>query len=417
MAPRYTAVRRAAYEPAGDYDGLSIGFHMLEFPEQVADRVLDLYNLTREGDARARVPPTYRLDSLLQALDLRLAVLPRSAARPRAWLYCPVDAPGGPLPVPILSRILEYWIEDMRPEPEHADAVAEVCDELRDHAPVWQRQDVPLLRCDLSAGGTAQPSALQYLLTTQHFAKRVQSLAPYTSGEHELRFRSVAPQARQRAELMSQPLPFDKGGRRWWFSVVARVTLQTVPFHSRPRVHLGFGVRRWATHPDPNTGLLPLGFRRGSGVYLRPLTPWVPGVPVSDRYSLAYIDRRGDEHLWRACDPASLMKRLATDLRPFPEPASLLSEPERWFEGYRGVDAMVVHSSHMGKHGVGVGFMSDERSRLVEWAEQALGPDLVRCGDLTWSSLPSNKPANVRRGGSRERTAAAKTELQRTRRA
>jgi hypothetical protein len=421
MARHYTSIRRAAYEPADDHDGLAVGFHTLEFPDQASKRVLDLYNLSREGHARARVPPTRRLDLLLQALDLRLGVLPRSVVageRPRTWLYCPVDAPGGPLPVPILLRVLDYWIEKLRPEPEHVEAVNAVCDALRDHAPVWRRQEIPLLGCDLSSGGTAQPSDVQYLLTTQYFAQRIQDLRPlYDSGEHVLRFRSVARRAMQQgAELMSQPLHCDVDGLRWWFSVVATVTLQTVPFHPRPRVHLRFSVRRWATHPARKTGLLRLGFRRGSAVYLRPTEPWLPGVPVSDRYSVAYIERRGDEHVWRSSDPAQLMARLASRHRPFPEPSSLLSEPSRWFEGERGVDALVTYSTHMGKHGVGAGFMSDERSRLVEWAEQALVPTLARVGDLTRSPLPAAKPRNARQGGSRKRTEAAKVTLQRTRR-
>ncbi|WHT22139.1 DUF3962 domain-containing protein [Crossiella sp. CA-258035] len=421
MAPRYTEIRRAAYEPSGDYRGLTVGYHTLEFPEPVVQQVLELCNLTREGRARVLVPPTRRLDYLLQALDLRLGVLPRSVAAQegsRAWLYCPVDAPGGPLPVPILLRILEFWIDELQPDPHHADAVAQVHQALRQHAPVWRRQDVPLLQCALSGGGTAQPSGVQYLLATQHFARRIQALEPYCSGEHELHFRSVARQARQQgAEVMSQPLPHDdKHGRRWWFSVTATITLQTVPFHPRPRVHLSFGVRRWATHPDPATGLLRLGFRRGSAVYLRPVAPWLPGVPVSDRYSIARVVRRGDGYAWRAGDPAQLMERLALNSRPFPDPTSLLSEPQRWFEGHRGVDALVVHNTHMGEHGVGTGFMPHERSRLVKWAERALAPELARVDDLRRSPLLATKPANARLGGSRERTAAAKAELQRARR-
>ncbi|CRK59383.1 hypothetical protein [Alloactinosynnema sp. L-07] len=418
MAQRYKAIRRAAYEPAGDQLGLTVGYHTLEFPEEIAAKVLDLYNLTREGRARAQVPPTRRLDSLLQALDLRLGVLPRAVAvdaGPRQWLYCPVDVQDEPLPVSVLLRILDYWIEELRPEPEYADEVAGVCEALRNHIPVWHRQDVSLLGCDLSSGGTAQPAGLQYLLATQHFARRIQELVPYDSGEQVLRFRSVARRARQQgAELMSQPLYHDKHGKRWWFSVVATVTLQTVPFHARPRVHLRFGLRRWATHPEQATGLLRLGFRRGSAVYLRPVAPWIPGVPVSERYSVAHVVRRGNEHVWRTGDPALLMARLALH-RPFPDPASLLGEPRRWFEGKRGVDALVVHNTHMGEHGVGVGFMSHERSRLIEWAEQALAPDLVRVGDLARSRLPT-RPANARQGGSRERTSASKVVLQRTRR-
>lgn len=425
MAPRYSTIRRAAYEPAAGEDGLTVGFHTLEFPEQIATRVLDLCNLTRNERNRFRVPPTRRLDELLQALDLRLGVLPRSIAPdagPRPWLYCPVDAPGEPLPVPILLRLLDFWIEELRPEPEHAKAVAEVCDALREHAPIWRYQEVPLLRCSLSAGGTAQPTTLQYLLAAQYFARRIQTLTPCHFDGLELHFRPVSRRVVNEAELMSQPLTWDdEDRRRWWFSVVVGVTMHTVPFHPRPWLHVRVGVRRWATNPEPSTGLLRLGFRRGSAVYLRPLAPWLPGVPASDRYSVAHVVKRGDDHVWRPGDPASLMARLALAARPFPDPASLLSEPHRWFPGdqgvERGVDALVVHNTHMGEHGVGAGFMPDERSRLVGSFERALMADLVRAPDLRRSSLRPAKPVNARKVGSSERTEATKVTLQNTRRA
>ncbi|MEC3980453.1 pPIWI_RE module domain-containing protein [Amycolatopsis sp. H20-H5] len=418
LAQRYTSIRRAAYEPATDRDALTVGFHTLEFPEFVAAQVLDLANLGRTGRARLQTPPTRQLDALLQALDLRLGVLPRpvaASAGARTWLYCPEDA-GEPLPVPILLRLLEFWIEEIGSEhPEEASRVGEA---LHAKTPVWQKKEISLTRCHTSDGGTAQPTSLQYLLMTQYFARQIQKLLPYDSGEQVLHFRSVARGARQQgAELMSQPLFHDDEQGRWWFSVTVTVTLHTVPFHPLPRVHLHFGVRRWATHPDPKTGLVRLGYRRSSTVYLRPVASWLPGIPVSDRYSVAHVAKHGDEHAWRQGDPAKLMQRLALNARPFPDPAELMSDPERWFAGERGVDALIAYSSPMGQHGVGSGFMSHERSRLVEWAEQALLPDLTRVPDLTRSQLPANKPSNARQGGSEERTAAAKEELRRTRRA
>ncbi|WP_409496381.1 pPIWI_RE module domain-containing protein [Amycolatopsis sp. cmx-11-12] len=418
LASRYTAIRRAAYETAVDGDGLTVDFHTLQFPEALTTGVLDLVNLERTGRARWQTPPTRRLDSLLQALDVRLGVLPRQVAAgegPRTWLYCPEDA-GKPLPVSILLRLLEFWIEELGSD--HPDEANRVRDTLLANPPVWQeKKAISLTRCGVSKGGTAQPDGPQYLLTTQHFARRIQELEPYDSGEQVLRFRSVARRSRQQgAELMSQPLFHDDKHGRWWFSVVATVTLHTVPFHPRPRVHLHFGVRRWATHPDPKTGLVRLGYRRASAVYLRPVAPWLPGVPVSERYSVAHVAKRDDDFMWRQGDLTKLMERLALGTRPFPDPAGLLGDPERWFKGERGVDALIAYSSPMGEHGVGAGFMSHERSRLVEWAEQALLPDLARVADLTRSELPANKPANVRKGGSSERTAEGKAELRLTRR-
>lgn len=56
----------------------------------------------------------------------------------------------------------------------------------------------------------------------------------------------------------------------------------------------------------------------------------------------------------------------------FPDATSILTAPAEWPED--GMWAAVVHSTAMGPHEVGPGLMPDQRSRIVEWAEEALPP-------------------------------------------
>ncbi|GAA3422517.1 hypothetical protein GCM10018952_74620 [Streptosporangium vulgare] len=100
-------------------------------------------------------------------------------------------------------------------------------------------------------------------------------------------------------------------------------------------------------------------------------------------------------HGWREAGPAGILRDIALG-QPFPDPAELLTAPERWIGDGPGVRAAVVHSNHMGQHGVKAGLMPNQRSQIVEWAEQALPAGLLRAPDLRRSGISSNTPANAR---------------------
>lgn len=418
----YRNIRRAAYVPALMDVPLTASYQSLPFPEQLASGVLRVCNLGRVDKEPFRTAPTHRLNGLLQTLASDVVVLRRPPADRESlvpqWLYCPADR-SNPLPEKVFHRLLEAWAYDLRPEAEFGGDVRELVAELRELPPIWPDVDVPLLRTHQSDGGTAQPNELQYLLATDYFARRIQELEPYDTGTDLLRFRAVARGPRQQgAELMSQPLPYESGGNTWWFSVIINLTLHTVPFDSVPTLHLHLGLRRWATIPDVDSGKLRLGFGCDTSVYLRPTAPWLPDAPISDRYGIARLtwDRDAGEHRWRHGDPAGLLSRLALN-RPFPLVSDLLSRPDRWIRRKSGIDALVVHNNRMRtKHGVAVGVMSHQRSRIVEWAEQALFPELVRVPDLLRSRSGPDAPANKRKDSSGEARARAEERNARARR-
>ncbi|MEU2625902.1 DUF3962 domain-containing protein [Kitasatospora sp. NPDC007106] len=381
MAVKYRTIRTAAWTPISAEASLTARYRALSFPEQWRDALLALCNAGRPASSKPlRTVPTFRMDQALQALTPDLIVRPRSTRNSddtsEFWLYKPEELPD-PLPGPAFRGLLSTWLRDLRPEPEHRAQLREVQALLTDDPPQWQPVEAEMLQCPKASGGTAAPEPRQFQLTTDYLARRILALEPYDFGAGKLRFRAVPRGPRdQGAELVSQPLPWEAKGRTWWYSVVLNITLHTVPFHPLPRVHLNTHIRRWATRTSSTTGWLRLPYGRRTSVLLRPRTPWLPGAPASDRFAVARLEwSRATKGIdWVGGGPAGMLRSLSL-AEPFPDAGSILAAPEEWLTD--SMRAAVVHSTAMGAHEVGAGLMSDQRSKITEWAEEAL-PEVLR---------------------------------------
>ncbi|MFJ6512662.1 pPIWI_RE module domain-containing protein [Streptomyces sp. NPDC091406] len=402
MATKYRDTSRAAYLLKPDAAPWTARYRALPAPEQWHTSILDLCNIGRGPESEPyRTAPVAGFNGVLQSLAPDLVVRGRLRDAPQQaedfWLYAPYDLPH-PLPGDTLDRLTGPWLQDLRPGPEHHRAVLDTQKALRACPPQWRDVTVDLLGCPTSDGGTATPLDRQYQLATDALARRVLALDPYEHSAGSLRFRAVPRGPRQQgAELLSQPLSHPVKGREWWFSIVINISLHTVPFDPRPRLHLHTGVRRWATRLDAKQRRLRLPYGRDTSVCLLPGIPWLPGTPTSDRYAVARLtwDRETQSHAWKNNGPAQILGRLAL-ARPFPDPDSLLTAPEDWIGDGPGTRASVVHSTHMGAHGIGTGLMSHQRSQIVEWAEQALPESMRRVPSLSRASAGSTAPANAR---------------------
>ncbi|WP_461296673.1 pPIWI_RE module domain-containing protein [Streptomyces harbinensis] len=402
MGFTYQRIRTAAYLPDPAAAPLRVGYRAMPFPEEWRAGLLELSTLHRAQDAAPHHSvPTYRLDGVLQTLAPELIVRPRPAQGTPGgadyWLYAPMDSPD-PLPGPAFSGLLSVWAHSLRPEPQYADRLRHVRDELLARPPAWQQVEADLLSCPhTDPGKTAVPEDRQYHLATDWLARRIAALEPYDSGAGALHFRAIPRGPRQKgAELVSQPLPHEAGGHVWWYSVLITITLHTVPFDPLPRLHLATGIRRWATRTG-KSGRLYLPPGRATSVHLLPRIPWLPGAPASSRYAIARLgwDRESRSHTWRAGDSAGLLRTLTLS-QPFPDPEQLLTSPEEWIGESTGVRAAVVHRDDMGKHGVGKGLMPHQRSQLTAWAEQALPEGLRPAPEPRRSTLAPGAPLNRR---------------------
>ncbi|MEO3976480.1 DUF3962 domain-containing protein [Streptomyces sp. CAU 1734] len=393
----YREIRRSAYHLADPAAPWTEDYRALRFPEHWQGALLALHNHGRPEDEWRRTLPTRNLDTALQTLAPEVIVRPR--ARPPVgegpmppedfWMYLPADAPD-PLPGRAGTQVLNAWLRTLVPrrsehDPQLRALLLECGDELAGTPLSWE--DVPgvdLLGTPCTDGGTAAPEPRQFQLATDALARRIRCLDPYPFEGGELRFRALPRGPRdQGAELMSQPLSRPIKRKEWWFSITLNISLHTTPFDLRPRLHLHWGVRRWATHTRSDTGRLPLPYGQSTTVHLRPKIPWLTGVPATERGALARLrrDRASGGFTWAENDPAGILSRLSVAGR-FPDPDRLLTAPADWIGDGPGVRAAVVHSNEMGGHEVGPGLMPHQRSQLTAWAEAALPESVIRLPDL-----------------------------------
>ncbi|WP_075738454.1 pPIWI_RE module domain-containing protein [Streptomyces acidiscabies] len=380
-------------------------YRVLPFPEQWRDAILALCNAgLAEGAEPWRTVPTRRLEQVLQAFAPDVLVMPRPfhdrGDEPARWLYVAEDVPD-PLPPQVLTPLLNRWLGDLRPEPEHRELLRSVRTQLAAHPPEWETVERELLKAGVTEGGTAAPEAHQFTLTTDWLARRILARGPYRHDAGSLHFRAMPRGPRDRgAELVSQPLPHEPGkpAGTWWFSVVLNITLHTVPFDPLPRFHLHWSVRRWATRVGAKSGRLHLPWGSRTTVLLRPRVPVLPGVPLSERFAVAQLERRYDKEKrtfvdgWSNGGPARLLADISFG-EPFPDADAILTDPEGWLRD--NARAGVVFRTAMGSHEVKAGLMSNQVSRLTEWAQKALPEQLRPAPLLTHTALAGTKPLNA----------------------
>ncbi|MFF9677307.1 pPIWI_RE module domain-containing protein [Streptomyces eurythermus] len=413
MARPYGSIRTAAALPVSLDASVVERYRALPFPEQWTEALLDLCNAGREKPLET--VPTFRMDQVVQALAPDVLVRPRPN-RYRGegqdfWLYAPEDVPD-PLPDPALRGLLGTWLKDLRPEPEFRSLLAETRSALLDAPPQWQEGvPVELLRYERPTdGGTAAPDPRQFQLSTDWLARRILALGPYDFGAGFLRFRAMPRGPKDKgAELVSQALEFEGSRGPEWYSVVLNITLQTVPFDPLPRFHLHSHIRRYATRVNAKSGRLYLPFGRRTTVLLRPRVPWLPGAPASDRFAVARLAWNRGGHDWVGGGPAGMLRNMSLT-EAFPDAEAILTAPAAWLAD--DMRAAVLYSTAMGSHDVGAGLMTDQRSKIVEWAEQALPEQLRPVPALVRTRLSGSAPGNPRQEFSKE---PAKTEEERKR--
>ncbi|QIQ05119.1 pPIWI_RE module domain-containing protein [Streptomyces liangshanensis] len=393
----YHTVRCLAYEPDPDRGPWMEHLQVLRLGE-------DLHNeLTRRseeanatGDRPGRLPVT-RLNSLLQALAPGTVATARHAGSDGRlpWLYAREA-----VPVDVLAPVIGTWASGLLVGGEGDDD-----DDLEEtlltegsasgpRLPAWENTTIDLTETLISGGGTAEPEQRLYSLLPEQIAFRL--------AEHPLRIRGTILRFRvvssaSGTDLISwPPQRYERGRQTWYYSARLNITVHTVPFAPRFRVHISAGLRRWATRLDIRPRELD-----GSTVLLDVPIPWPDSADHRRRLmtnTLGY-DRRKREIAWRRRSAAPLLPELDI-LRHYPDAAELFASPEKWITGRGEVAAGIVYHPSLGPHEVGAGLMPGERATLDAWIEDGLRPVLRRVDDLrrvTRRNTPTLLPRTVKK--------------------
>nr|QEO73605.1 hypothetical protein [uncultured bacterium] len=375
-------VRIAAYEADSATGDWLKTFRTIKFSDAWRDEALALYALSWRGVNEPLTLPIAQLNNLFRAAAPGVIATGRGAATDACapWLYATNEVPAD-----LIAALVNTWVATLaprKPDPdpqrqtELEEAVYKVQASLAGSTPSWSESTVNLTAANLSPGGTALPIRPLYQLVPEVLAAEL-ARRPYRDGNEELHFRVVTRE--QGAELVSwPPRPFTKNGRQWYYSCVITLTVQTVPFMSRFRVHVGTGLRRWVTG-----GRFRVPVNRGVGAYLAVAPPWSTGHDHTPRLSNNFIDyfERGNRHAWRSRSTVELLPELDI-VRRYPSALEVVSDPDRWLDGVDGLTAAVVHSNGLTDHEVKAGIGPTERARLDRWVELGLQPWFRRVTDL-----------------------------------
>jgi pPIWI_RE module N-terminal domain/RNaseH domain of pPIWI_RE/MID domain of pPIWI_RE len=377
----YQLIRSTAYEPDAHYGPWTEQYRVISFPEEWRAEFTDLYRRRWRGQEQPAGLPISRLNDLLRATAPGLVATGRGAGSSAdvPWFYATEEMPAG-----LVAPLLAFWVMKLAPGTDSdAEGMAEYRSALDralalidEHTPQWRKELVDLSATELSPGGTAQPDRRLYHLLPEQVGARLAARPLHLNGV-DIHFRLVTRD--QGVELVSwPPRQYTRGKRTWYYSALVTITVQTVPFATRFRVHVAYGIRRWATGSPV---WLPEG--RGATVLLDAPLPW-PGAKGPRRRlipnSLGY-DRSLGMLAWSRQSVTGLLPELDV-LRVYPKSSEVIAEPVDWIEGRDGVAAGILHSTAMGRHGVGTGLMPLERSLLDHWVEEGLLPFLRRVPEL-----------------------------------
>ncbi|MEU3963081.1 DUF3962 domain-containing protein [Streptomyces buecherae] len=395
----YRTIRTAAYEPDPDHGPWQEDLHVLRLGEDLHAELVRRSRAVQSDSERPPRLPVRRLNALLGAMAPGVLATGRNAGTDGRlpWLYA-----REPVPREVLAPLIGTWAAALTPgdesdDEEGNDLEGELLAGDRTGAvqiPSWETERVDLAETLTSRGGTAEPLQRLYGLLPEWIAFRLAARPLPLSGT-TLRFRVVT--SPQGAELVSwPPQRYEHRGHAWYYSARVRITVHTVPFAPRFRVHTSTGVRRWATRLSVRHWEL-----SGATVLLDAPLPWSGESGRGHRLavnSLGY-DRRRKEIGWRRHSPVLLVPDLDV-VRRYPDPAELFACPERWIEGRGDIAAGIVYHPAIGAHEVGSGLMPRERAELDAWVEDGLRPVLRRPADLTRvtrRNTPSLLPRSAKR--------------------
>ncbi|MEU9639751.1 pPIWI_RE module domain-containing protein [Streptomyces tendae] len=374
-------ISTTVYEPDPQARAWTEQYRVISFPEEWRTEFMDLYRRRWRRREQPVGLPISKLNDLLRATAPGLVATGRGAGNSAEapWFYASEE-----MPTELVAPLLVSWVMTLPPSTDsdaeraadHQAALDRALALIDRHTPQWRHESLDLTAAEPSPGGTAQPDRRLYHLLPEWIGARLAASPLHLNGV-DLSFRLVT--RNQGVELVSwPPRTYTRGKSTWYYSGLVTITVQTVPFAARFRVHVSYGIRRWATGSPVR---LPEG--RGATALLDAPLPW-SGADGSRRRltanSLAF-DRGLGMLSWSRHSLVDLLPELDV-LRAYPKPTELITEPVDWIEGRDGVAAGILHSTAMGRHGVGTGLMPLERSLLDQWFEESLHPVLRRVPDL-----------------------------------
>jgi hypothetical protein len=381
-----------------------------------------LQGLQAERNSRPDQPNTiaiWSLNAVLHALVPHLLAAPYAAQRreePQNEEEPDRPSRGRPpwllaehvIPVEKLWNIVQAWLEQTYSECESFPTVKTL---LRREDLQWEPVTLSLLEktCE---NGTADIPPLAYKVIPAFLADMLAKIK-VSLQVGSLKRPLVRVPVEEGAELMTWPPVYTRRGKdkekRFGYSYVVKITLQTIVGHPEPRVHFHYSVRRWQSEPCFDGTKLYL--KRRTSVYLRPSKAWyeLPQTAEPRAFTVAKIEavKTGGEGqrtpVWMNL-VTQIAKRVNVSI---PSADQLTRKPIDWLEGLHNVEAGIVYTNPR-KHPVGTGIGPDICEKITAELLAALSSELALCPPCKPYPIPSKVTAHPLIEDLREMTAEAR---------
>ncbi len=371
----YNELRTVAFQFAPHVSTLEREFFTLDFPEQWKPILLDLQvEASKRQRDQTRIP-IKNLNQALRALVPDLISIASNAGRAKIqpWLYSAT-----PISTRVLYLIVQAWVKT-----SFFGASQESRDRVRQQLHVndlqWQTKTVDLAKREMHQNGTSKPNSAVFKILPDYLAAELSK--PDASIEiHSVPFRfrrcPLAPGG-SGAELVSWPPIQDE--EPW--SIVLRLTVQTVPFQSFPVTYCDCSVRRWMNLPPQYIGA------RKTSVALLTNVPWLPELPYSNSFQVAPLkwqripkaEQQNGQHfrlVWgnRLVD---LLNELQLQ-QPFPNTQEIVEAPETAMNLNSTPNALIYYRTGMRPaHAVEAGLWPGDRQPIAEQLAEQFHPEFI----------------------------------------
>lgn len=204
------------------------------------------------------------------------------------WLYSSHE-----LSERALSAILDYWIETEFPdEPSKRGKVGISSDErqlamsyLSPEKLVWEEKEISYTsNFATHPNGTANLSDNDFILLPHILADKLSKPGlKLDLDEQKIQLYRTIPSNGKGAELFSwQPLNYTEDGQTYYYSIVLKLNVVTVPGQPYPQIHITPSIRRWLSINDSQ-----LSNNHASNAYIRAKLNW--GKALNPENSTEYF--------------------------------------------------------------------------------------------------------------------------------
>lgn len=334
------------------------------FPYKWAQELLQLYDRIKMRQDKVNRLPTSSLNSTMIALFPE--IIKAEFRKNQPWITSNREIDNN-----IILNVLKSWIKaeflEVCNDSNIKDDISSAVSNLNANMLTWKKVEVQISQKGKKKNGTIDPEQGYFNAIPEYICNKLcSSISGFKLNGETLYFNRCG-----EAEMMSWPPSTYKDYKNdiWYFSIVMKFNVQTIPFYDKPIILMDISTRRFVSNNlISEKGYIKLSNDNKTSVYLSTKTYWFDENQkrgfskamlkcgyVGNQYGVLWDDKI-----------SGIMKNLSLK-NEFPEPMELIQAPENFIDYRRDVTAAILYNNPpYGKHEVGTGVSMRDMNELYQ---------------------------------------------------